>query len=124
MSRSGGSRADRELGETRRLHSWKNGFPITGMRSNLWDLLTTMIYGAQGDRCDRAGGDHGWTIKLVRDRRTPAGQEAFREENFRTVESDREAYAKRIFDTAEELAMGKEVTQEKILLVARSMVAN
>ncbi len=36
VSRSGGSRGGiANWEETRRLHSWKNGFPITGMRSNL-----------------------------------------------------------------------------------------
>ena len=65
------------------------------------------------------------TIKLVGIDGTPAGQEAFREGKlFGTVESDREAYAKRIFDTAEELAMGKEVTQEKYFWCPQHMVAN
>ena len=65
------------------------------------------------------------TLKLVGIDGTPAGQEAFREGKlFGTVESDREAYAKRIFDTAEELAMGKEVTQEKYFWCPQHMVAN
>ena len=76
------------------------------------------------DAIKRAGIMAG-TIKLVGIDGTPAGQEAFREGKlFGTVESDREAYAKRIFDTAEELAMGKEVTQEKYFWCPQHMVAN
>ena len=63
------------------------------------------------------------TIKLVDG--TPAGQDAFREGKlFGTVESSKEIYAKRIFDTAEELAMGKEVTQEKYFWSPQQMIAN
>ena len=65
-----------------------------------------MALGAS-DAIERAGIVAG-TIKLVGIDGTPAGQEAFREGKlFGTVESSKDVYAKRIFDTAEELAMGK-----------------
>lgn len=76
------------------------------------------------DAIERAGIVTG-TIKLVGIDGTPAGQDAFREGKlFGTVESSKEIYAKRIFDTAEELAMGKEVTQEKYFWSPQQMIAN
>ena len=76
------------------------------------------------DAIERAGIVTG-TIKLVGIDGTPAGQDAFREGKlFGTVESSKEIYAKRIFDTAEELAMGKEVTQEKYFWSLQQMIAN
>ena len=76
------------------------------------------------DAIERAGIVTG-TIKLVGIDGTPAGQDAFREGKlFGTVESSKEIYAKRIFDTAEELAMGKEVTQEKYFWCPQQMIAN
>ena len=76
------------------------------------------------DAIGRAGIVTG-TIKLVGIDGTPAGQDAFREGKlFGTVESSKEIYAKRIFDTAEELAMGKEVTQEKYFWSPQQMIAN
>ncbi len=76
------------------------------------------------DAIDRAGIVSG-TIKLVGIDGTPAGQEAFREGKlFGTVESSKDVYAKRIFDTAEELAMEKEVTQEKYFWSPQHMVSN
>ena len=76
------------------------------------------------DALERAGIVTG-TIKLVGIDGTPAGQDAFREGKlFGTVESSKEIYAKRIFDTAEELAMGKEVTQEKYFWSPQQMIAN
>ena len=76
------------------------------------------------DAIERAGIVTG-TIKLVGSDGTPAGQDAFREGKlFGTVESSKEIYAKRIFDTAEELAMGKEVTQEKYFWSPQQMIAN
>ena len=76
------------------------------------------------DAIDRAGIVTG-TIKLVGIDGTPAGQDAFREGKlFGTVESSKEIYAKRIFDTAEELAMGREVTQEKYFWSPQQMIAN
>jgi len=76
------------------------------------------------DAIERAGIVSG-TIKLVGIDGTPAGQDAFREGKlFGTVESSKEIYAKRIFDTAEELAMGKEVTQEKYFWSPQQMIAN
>ena len=82
-----------------------------------------MALGAS-DAIERAGIVTG-TIKLVGIDGTPAGQDAFREGKlFGTVESSKEIYAKRIFDTAEELAMGKEVTQEKYFWSPQQMIAN
>ena len=76
------------------------------------------------DAIERAGIVTG-TIKLVGIDGTPAGQDAFREGKlFGTVESSKEIYAKRIFDTAEELAMGREVTQEKYFWSPQQMIAN
>lgn len=76
------------------------------------------------DAIERAGIVTG-TIKLVGIDGTPAGQDAFREGKlFGTVESSKEIYAKRIFDTAEELAMGKEITQEKYFWSPQQMIAN
>ena len=76
------------------------------------------------DAIERAGIVAG-TIKLVGIDGTPAGQEAFREGKlFGTVESSKDIYAKRIFDTAEELAMGKEVTQEKYFWCPQHIIAN
>ena len=76
------------------------------------------------DAIERAGIVTG-PIKLVGIDGTPAGQDAFREGKlFGTVESSKEIYAKRIFDTAEELAMGKEVTQEKYFWSPQQMIAN
>lgn len=76
------------------------------------------------DAIERAGIVTG-TIKLVGIDGTPAGRDAFREGKlFGTVESSKEIYAKRIFDTAEELAMGKEVTQEKYFWSPQQMIAN
>ena len=76
------------------------------------------------DAIERAGIVTG-TIKLVGIDGTPAGQDAFREGKlFGTVESSKEIYAKWIFDTAEELAMGKEVTQEKYFWSPQQMIAN
>ena len=76
------------------------------------------------DAIERSGIVTG-TIKLVGIDGTPAGQDAFREGKlFGTVESSKEIYAKRIFDTAEELAMGKEVTQEKYFWSPQQMIAN
>ena len=76
------------------------------------------------DAIERAGIVAG-TIKLVGSDGTPAGQEAFREGKlFGTVESSKDIYAKRIFDTAEELAMGKEVTQEKYFWCPQHIIAN
>ena len=76
------------------------------------------------DAIERAGIVTG-TIKLVGIDGTPAGQDAFREGKlFGTVESSKDIYAKRIFDTAEELAMGKEVTQEKYFWSPQQMIAN
>lgn len=76
------------------------------------------------DAIERAGIVTG-TIKLVGIDGTPAGQDAFREGKLLgTVESSKEIYAKRIFDTAEELAMGKEVTQEKYFWSPQQMIAN
>lgn len=76
------------------------------------------------DAIGRAGIVSG-TIKLVGIDGTPAGQDAFREGKlFGTVESSKDVYAKRIFDTAEELAMGKEVTQEKYFWSPQHMISN
>ena len=76
------------------------------------------------DAIERAGIVTG-TIKLVGIDGTPAGQDAFREGKlFGTVESSKEIYAKRIFDTAEELAMGREVTQEKYFWSPQQIIAN
>ena len=76
------------------------------------------------DAIERAGIVTG-TIKLVGIDGTPAGQDAFREGKlFGTVESSKDIYAKRIFDTAEELAMGREVTQEKYFWSPQQMIAN
>ena len=76
------------------------------------------------DAIERTGTVSG-TIKLVGIDGTPAGQEAFREGKlFGTVESSRDVYAKRIFDTAKELAMGEEVTQEKYFWTPQHMISN
>lgn len=76
------------------------------------------------DAADRAGVVPG-TIKVVGIDGTPAGQEAFREGKlFGTVESSKDIYAERIFDTAVELAMGNEVTQEKYFWCPQHPISN
>ena len=76
------------------------------------------------DAIERAGTVSG-TIRLVGIDGTPAGQEAVREGKlFGTVESSKDVYAERIFDTAKELAMGETVTQEKYFWTPQHMISN
>lgn len=65
------------------------------------------------------------TIQVVGIDGTPAGLEAIRAGKLLgTVESDREAYAEAIFETARQLVMGENVTREKYSWSPQQIVVN
>ena len=87
--------------------------------------MMTWLFGAI--ECHRAGGDrHSGRSSLSQDRQDtgqPVG-ETLPEGKLWDSWISKDIYAKGIFDTAEELAMGKEVTQEKYFWCPQHIIAN